>query len=272
MQSIADRFGSSSAKRFPCAGKWPLVIPISASFVQRLSGEAHQRIRDAYDEADLILLRTISSIHTQYEAQYGLLPSELKMLRDIKTESDATKLDGLFSGRKSVSFDDYCARGNPALQLAETRLQAARIVMQAIAGEFARVGTGIECWSAIPIELDLVAHTYKLADSERQIIWAELKIKPGFAGITKPAANKPPEKRGPAARDWEIDGHKLRNLRAEHEYSQAKFCRQAGLSVDSLGRIESGTAVSRSTAYKVIKRCLTLKWISTASDLKKQPQ
>jgi DNA-binding XRE family transcriptional regulator len=243
--------------------------PQSVSLAQRLSGDAHQRIRDAHDEADLILLRAIGSIHIQYEGEHGLLASELEIVDSVKTAADSEKLETLFAGRRFVRFDDYCARGSPAVQLSEARLQAARIVLQAIAREFAHVGTGIECWKAMPHELRGVAREYKLTEIQKQIVWGELKKNPGFPGITKPAANSSAVKRGRATREWEIDGDKLRKLREEHDYSQVLFCRPAGLSIDSLGRIESGKPVRQSTAAKAIRRCVSLKWIATAKDLKK---
>src|SRR5438045_681174 len=53
-------------------------------FYSRLSGDARQRIRDANEKAELILLRAITRVQVRWEAKTGFLPSELVKLYSTK--------------------------------------------------------------------------------------------------------------------------------------------------------------------------------------------
>src|SRR5665213_769127 len=172
---------------------------------QRLSGESHQRIFDARNKAALIWLEAAAIVDTQYNSEYGLLPSELARLfaassnfRDL--EAVAAAIFTKEREKRYVSFEDYCVKNSSVALLAtEARLNAARIVGKAIVSELSTVASGLEMWGYLQEPQSLLRsleREFKLTELQGQILWTELKIDPGFEGVTKSASrirNAPPE-------------------------------------------------------------------------------
>jgi hypothetical protein len=164
-------------------------VTSGADLRRRLSGEAHQKIRDAFDAGELIILHALAPIETRYEAEYGLPPSfKEKLGKDYET--DISILKSSF-GEKFLSFQDYCVKDSTSvLELGRARLQAALLAGRSLIIELSRIASGLECWSFMqtPLGLRHIASEFRLSEMQAQVLWAELRTDPGFEGVTKPAA------------------------------------------------------------------------------------
>ena len=148
--------------------------------MDRIPPEAHWRIEDALEAADLIVLRTKERCEAGFHAAAG----------NLLSPSEFMKPGGLWTIRqgKRITFEDYCSSGDPAVQLNAAGLEAARALLHPVAIELAAVFSGFECRKILPKQLDFAAGRYRLTETQKQILWAELKRDPGFDGITKTAA------------------------------------------------------------------------------------
>jgi len=222
---------------------------------QRLSGEAHQRIRDAHATAEANVLRATAAIGIQYASEYADVFAEMD--RNVKSGVRPPPLSNPF-----VSFEDYCLKNaTAAAQLGEARIQAARIVSKAIIVELSLVASGRECWQFVQNPTSLthqMSTDFKLSELQRQALWAELKIDPGFEGITKPhqpTVNPGEKSKKPILHEYE----KRPVSRAVIELTKDEIKRNGqipvasdiGIAIKTLKKLIAGEAVTISVADKV---------------------
>ncbi len=141
-----------------------------------LSTEAIGRLQMAEYAADGIIDRVVADLHTKYLAEHDLPPSELRVLAKGPTSEEWSQLTA--NRRPYVSFEDYCARGEPAIQMAEARMQAAEWVLAAIARELTQLPPS-ELWAQMGREFEIIAHSYRLTGPQKNVVWQELWVYPG---------------------------------------------------------------------------------------------
>jgi hypothetical protein len=125
---------------------------ISGHMANRLSEEARQRLLwRARKKADVILKRANASLHTRW------------------TNSEA------YTG---MSFREYCATGQAAIELSEAKLSAARAELSDMVAEFQTVANSqTELWRTMQSEVAAAAKDLDLTGPQLNLLWAEIQLK-----------------------------------------------------------------------------------------------
>ena len=129
----------------------PLPGLIPTHIANRLSDESRQRILwRARQRAEIILNRAKEGLHTRW--------------------SNSEPNTGM-------SFREYCATGQAAIELSDARMNAARDVLSQMVSEFLPVANSVtELWNEMQNEVAAAARDFGLTGPQRNLIWAEIQL------------------------------------------------------------------------------------------------